>query len=142
MRRNWTTSNEAIVCKAKMSHASNDDVIENRHIQGLSRSAKVARQLAIGCTGIGIPAGMVVNEHHGCCPHSEPFAKHHLGIDHCPGLSKKVQSVYDAIVAAYGKESVRAKESLAELEGLREARQQARPLSLTSPCNIKSLCNI
>ena len=41
----------------------------------------------------------------------------------------KVQSVYDATVAAYGKESVRAKDSLAELEGLREARQQARPLS-------------
>ena len=41
----------------------------------------------------------------------------------------KVQSAYTATVAAFGKESARATDLLAELEGLRKERQQARPLS-------------
>ena len=42
----------------------------------------------------------------------------------------KVQSVYAATVAAYGRESSRAKDCGAELEGLRIARQEAKTLSL------------
>ena len=42
----------------------------------------------------------------------------------------KVQSVYLGTVAAFGKESTRAKDLSTELEGLRAARQQAKPLSL------------
>ena len=41
----------------------------------------------------------------------------------------KVQSAYTATVAAFGKESIRATDLLAELEGLRRERQQARPFS-------------
>ena len=42
----------------------------------------------------------------------------------------KVQFIYTATVAAYGRESSRAKEVAAELDGLRAARREAKPLSL------------
>ena len=76
MRGKGSRSEELMVCKAKVAHPGDDDVIENRQVQGPSRFHQGPRVRRLSDSlGRGFPRGMVVDQDEGGGPHHQGLAK-------------------------------------------------------------------
>jgi len=80
-------SKKLVIRKAKVTHPSDNHMVQNRKVQRAAHFHQRSGQMLVGFTGAGIARGMIVHQNKRRSPHNKGLGKDNLWINDSPGLA-------------------------------------------------------